>query len=100
MGGIGKCENGSGCDLKRWSTVAQTSESAVSRVSKPAAATQCVGSADLEVGDTAGLETCATIDHQFESHPRQNEHWTTHNQVYIIPASGDATRRARTKRIS
>jgi len=23
----------------------------------------------LEVGDTAGLETCATIDHQFESHP-------------------------------
>ena len=34
--------------------VAQTSKSAVSRVSKPA------GSADLEVGDTAGLETCAT----------------------------------------
>jgi hypothetical protein len=23
----------------------------------------------LEVGDTAGLETCATTDHQFESHP-------------------------------
>jgi hypothetical protein len=26
-------------------------------------------SADLEVGDTAGLETCATTDYQFESHP-------------------------------
>jgi len=28
-----------------------------------------VGSADLEVGDTAGLETCATTDRQFELHP-------------------------------
>jgi len=28
-----------------------------------------VGSADLEVGDTAGLETCATTDRQFEPHP-------------------------------
>ena len=37
--------------------VAQTSKSAVSRVSKPADATKA---ADLEVGDTAGLETCGT----------------------------------------
>ena len=28
-----------------------------------------MGSANLEVGDTAGLETCATTDRQFESHP-------------------------------
>jgi len=28
-----------------------------------------VSSADLEVGDTAGLETCATTDRQFEAHP-------------------------------
>jgi hypothetical protein len=40
--------------------VARTSKSAVSRVSKPAAGTTAVGLADLEVGDTAGLETCAT----------------------------------------
>jgi hypothetical protein len=32
----------------------------VSRVSKPAAGTTAVCPADLEVGDTAGLETCAT----------------------------------------
>ena len=46
--------------------VAQTSKSAVSRVSKPADATQSNQPsksrrhADLEIGDTAGLETCAT----------------------------------------
>jgi hypothetical protein len=40
--------------------VARTSKSAVSRVSKPAASTAAVGLADWEVGDTAGLETCAT----------------------------------------
>ena len=46
--------------------VAQTSKSAVSRVSKPAgrstsdAHTGGGRAADLEVGDTAGLETCAT----------------------------------------
>jgi hypothetical protein len=40
--------------------VAQTSKSAVSRVSKPADATQWRHPADLEIGDTAGLETCAT----------------------------------------
>ena len=46
--------------------VAQTSKSAVSRVSKPACLTQFnahwnIGyPADLEVGDTAGWETCAT----------------------------------------
>jgi len=34
-------------------SVAQTSKSAVARASKPE-------KADLEVGDTAGLETCAT----------------------------------------
>jgi putative protease len=39
--------------------VAQTSQSAVSRVSKPADLLTA-GFADLEVGDTAGLETCAT----------------------------------------
>ena len=42
-------------------SVAQTSKSAVSRVSKPAAIN---GGADLEVGDTAGLETCATRGRQ------------------------------------
>jgi type I restriction enzyme M protein len=47
-------------------TVAQVSKPAVSRVSKPADATTGRGAkqfgrpADLEVGDTAGLETCAT----------------------------------------
>jgi uroporphyrinogen decarboxylase len=46
--------------------VAQTSKSAVSQVSKPASASPnpyvltSPGPADLEVGDTAGLETCAT----------------------------------------
>jgi CO/xanthine dehydrogenase Mo-binding subunit len=46
--------------------VAQTSESAVSQVSKPASATNADAlskfgrRADLEIGDTAGLETCAT----------------------------------------
>jgi hypothetical protein len=46
--------------------VAQTSKSAVSRISKSAAAaTACAcwkleRPADWEVGDTAGLETCAT----------------------------------------
>ena len=46
--------------------VAQTSKSAVSRVSKPASDALFQGAldfrraADLEVGDTAGLETCAT----------------------------------------
>jgi uroporphyrinogen decarboxylase len=38
--------------------VAQTSKSAVSQVSKPAGCAKPL--ADLEVGDTAGLETCAT----------------------------------------
>ena len=40
--------------------VAQTSKSAVSRVSKPAGTPPFQRSADLEIGDTAGLETCAT----------------------------------------
>ena len=39
--------------------VAQTSKSAVSRVSKPANHASS-HPADLEIGDTAGLETCAT----------------------------------------
>ena len=39
--------------------VAQTSKSAVSQVSKPAPPKVRLP-ADLEVGDTAGLETCAT----------------------------------------
>src|SRR5437763_16929602 len=49
--------------------VAQVSKPAVSRVSKPADALNWSGpivlprTADLEVGDTAGLETCATLDH-------------------------------------
>jgi hypothetical protein len=41
--------------------VAQVSKPAVSRVSKPATISHCVPPADLEVGDTAGLETCATL---------------------------------------
>ena len=40
--------------------VAQVSKPAVSRVSKPADAPKGGDPADLEVGDTAGLETCAT----------------------------------------
>ncbi len=40
--------------------VAQTSKSAVARVSKPADIAPVRRSADLEIGDTAGLETCAT----------------------------------------
>src|ERR1041385_6995947 len=40
--------------------VAQTSKSAVSQVSKPASAPAFGRDADLEIGDTAGLETCAT----------------------------------------
>jgi multidrug efflux pump subunit AcrB len=40
--------------------VAQTSKSAVSRISKSADAASAPRAADLEVGDTAGLETCAT----------------------------------------
>ena len=39
------------------------------------------GSADLEVGDTAGLETCATTDRQFESHPAI----TTLSSVLALP---------------
>jgi hypothetical protein len=46
--------------LKNAIAVAQTSKSAVSRISKSADAPQLPRSADLEVGDTAGLETCAT----------------------------------------
>jgi hypothetical protein len=42
--------------------VPQTSKSAVSRVSKPANATPFQRLADLEIGDTAGLETCGTPD--------------------------------------
>jgi len=43
--------------------VAQTSKSAVSQVSKPAFCKCCAipRSADMDVGDTAGLETCATL---------------------------------------
>ena len=49
-------------------SVAQTSKSAVSQVSKPAGRrTFNAGrSADLEVGDTAGLETCATLRTQLQ----------------------------------
>jgi hypothetical protein len=49
------------------SNVAQVSKPAVSRVSKPADAGKLCGRwfllqpADWEIGDTAGLETCATI---------------------------------------
>jgi two-component system sensor histidine kinase/response regulator len=41
--------------------VAQTSKSAVSQVPKPAAPSSAAAPADLQHGDTAGLETCATI---------------------------------------
>ena len=40
--------------------VPQTSESAVSQVSKLAGCSVWRGAADLEIGETAGLETCAT----------------------------------------
>ncbi len=42
-------------------SVAQTSESAVSQVSEPAVLGSHHRTADLEVGDTAGLEACATF---------------------------------------
>jgi hypothetical protein len=40
--------------------VAQASKPAVSQVSKPASLKHVRRVADLEVGDTAGLEACAT----------------------------------------
>jgi hypothetical protein len=40
--------------------VAQTSQSAVSRISKSAEIREFPRLAELEFGDTAGLETCAT----------------------------------------
>jgi sugar lactone lactonase YvrE len=40
--------------------VPQTSKSAVSQVSKPAVRSASRRAADLEIGDTAGLETCGT----------------------------------------
>jgi hypothetical protein len=58
--------------LPKW--VAQTSKSAVSQVSKPAQG-RCGAiqqSADMDVGDTAGLETCATLEqHAPEIHPNR-----------------------------
>ena len=40
----------------------------------------------LEVGDTAGLETCATIDHEFESHPLLKVALTQRAQsLYLAP---------------
>jgi len=47
--------------LKNTVIVAQTSKSAVSRISKSADFRTFPSPADLEVGDTAGLETCATV---------------------------------------
>ena len=41
-------------------TVAQTSQSAASQVSKPAGRTGWRRAADLEIGDSSGWETCAT----------------------------------------
>jgi len=41
-------------------SVPQTSKSAVSRVSKPADAAHSRRPANLEIGDTAGLEICGT----------------------------------------
>ena len=50
---------------------AETDKSAVSRISKSAAAPQLPPPADLEVGDTAGLETCVTAhESQTRSHLR------------------------------
>ncbi len=54
------------CSPESERAVAQTSKSAVSRVSKPAGSgpprtpSDSARAADLEIGDTAGLETCAT----------------------------------------
>jgi hypothetical protein len=47
--------------------VAQTSKFAVSRVSKPAARPNAERPADLKIGDTAGLETCATFSNAREA---------------------------------
>jgi hypothetical protein len=56
------------------SKVARTSKSAVSRVSQPAACAIAVHPADWEVGDTAGLETCATRHRRtVAENPRENE---------------------------
>lgn len=46
--------------MRKLAPVAQTSKSAVSQVSKPATPQISQQPADLEVGDTAGLEACAT----------------------------------------
>jgi len=45
--------------LLKAAAVAQTSKSAVSRISQSADFDSFSSSADLEVGDTAGLEPCA-----------------------------------------
>jgi hypothetical protein len=44
-------------------------------------------SADLEVGDTAGLETCATTDHQFESHSQEGLHLRVPLKVVSVSAN-------------
>ena len=46
--------------LPEAAAVAQTSKSGVSWISQSADFDSFSSSADLEVGDTAGLETCAT----------------------------------------
>src|ERR1039457_2531753 len=53
--------------------VAQTSKPAVSRVSKPARRTTSNAPADLEIGDTAGLETCATARQVTNHESSKNE---------------------------
>ena len=52
--------------------VAQTSKSAVSRASKPACLSEAGASADLEIGGTAGLETCATGAARKPAQPAEN----------------------------
>ena len=63
--------------------VAQTSKSAVSQVSKPAEHTDRPRAADLEIGDTAGLETCGT-----PQQPRKPER--TGNETKAPWSLGDA----------
>jgi hypothetical protein len=58
-----KCENRDQSVAK----VAQTSKSAVSRISQSAAVAMCRRHAGSKVGDTAGLESCASVNHSVVS---------------------------------
>jgi hypothetical protein len=75
-----KCQAATNAGGRAASKVARTSKSAVSRVSKPAACATAARPADCKVGDTAGLETCATCRRWTAAdNPRKNElfRWQT-----------------------